>query len=376
MTTPEYSGARHDDIRRQQTRRARVPPLGVNLNAYYGISDQIIVVTAEAIAVFIHRRTGTLYFFHEQIEGFVNAYDEAYLGLWIMETPHLAPPMTPLQLPFDLSAYPTAAFEREWFIQAEAAQTGLPVQATLALAFQIAIEHYPLMAHASFATAKANFENARAAKTGPKTPLNKPTFGVVGASASAGPTAVGTSSAVGAGARPSYQQRQITRVVGQPFANIIPPPGDLVLPMHAHVSQFHSPYIPLHIPPLVDSSIPSRPAQPPWPSVLQPSSPHSISNYPFPQRAQSVCLAQYGFFDRHSANTRASWVQRRSGTPWAAGSLLKDRRRARQVVTEWQVISSTDPVEAPAKEQPMATPGVVQFGDDDGQSMPTHQHSV
>ena len=73
MTTPEYSGSRPDDIRRQQSRGARVPPPDLNLNAYYGISDQIIVVRAEAGAIFIDGRTGTLYFYQEDSEGFGTA---------------------------------------------------------------------------------------------------------------------------------------------------------------------------------------------------------------------------------------------------------------------------------------------------------------
>ena len=40
----------------------------------------------------------------------------------------------------------------------------------------------------------------------------------------------------------------------------------------------------------------------------------------------------------------------------AAGNLLKDPRRTRQVVVEGQVSSSTDTVESPAKGQSMATP--------------------
>ena len=54
MAAPEYSCARHDDIPRQQGRGAKVPPHSVNLNFYYGVDDQIIVVTAEAGAVFVH----------------------------------------------------------------------------------------------------------------------------------------------------------------------------------------------------------------------------------------------------------------------------------------------------------------------------------
>ena len=57
MVAPEYSVARHDDIRRQQGRRAKVPTRGVNLNLYYGVGYQIIVVTREAGAVFVHGRT-------------------------------------------------------------------------------------------------------------------------------------------------------------------------------------------------------------------------------------------------------------------------------------------------------------------------------
>ena len=47
--------------------------MGVDLNAYYGIGDQIIVGTAQAGAMFVHGRTGTLYFYHEEVGGFGNA---------------------------------------------------------------------------------------------------------------------------------------------------------------------------------------------------------------------------------------------------------------------------------------------------------------
>ena len=172
----------------------------MNLNAYYGISDQIIVVTAEAGAVFIHGRTGTLYFFQEEIEGFVNTYSEEYLGFWTTESAPLVRPMVPLLLLLDVSVYPASALERGWFVQNDAVQTAPRGQVTLALAFQVATEDYPFMAQATFATAKAAFQKARAAKTGPASPLNKNTIGVVGTSASAGATGVGTSSPVGASA--------------------------------------------------------------------------------------------------------------------------------------------------------------------------------
>ena len=57
-----------------------VRPLGVDLNAYYGIHDQIVVLTMQARALFIHVRTGTLYFYKKDVEGFENAYREADLS--------------------------------------------------------------------------------------------------------------------------------------------------------------------------------------------------------------------------------------------------------------------------------------------------------
>ena len=76
------------------------------MNHYYGVHDQVIVVTPEAGAVFIHGRTGTLYYYHEEVEGFINAYWEAYLGFLEVETPSVVPPSTTLPLPSDLTAYP------------------------------------------------------------------------------------------------------------------------------------------------------------------------------------------------------------------------------------------------------------------------------
>ena len=146
MAAPEYSGARHDDIRRQQGRRAKVPPRGVNLNLYYGVGDQIVVVMAEAGAVFVHGRTGTLYFYHEEVEGFVIAFGEAYLGFWEVETPHRVPPATPLPLPIDFTTYPATALDRVWFLHADTAPAVPPGQATLAVAFERAPGHYPLSA--------------------------------------------------------------------------------------------------------------------------------------------------------------------------------------------------------------------------------------
>ena len=81
------------------------------------------------------------------------------------------------------------------------------------------------MANANFASAKAEFEKLRNAKTGAATPIYKPTFGTSGTTASGGGTAMYTSSAAGAGVGPLYQQNQITCTVGNPLANLVLPPG-------------------------------------------------------------------------------------------------------------------------------------------------------
>ena len=51
--------------------------------------------------------------------------------------------------------------------------------------------------------------------------------------------------------------------------------------------------------------------------------------------------------------------------PRGAGSRLRDPGRARKVAVEEKVSSSTDTVEAPAKEQPMATLSGVQVREED-----------
>ena len=88
MAAPKYSGA-HDEIRRQQGRRMKFPPQGLNINLYYWVGDQIIVVTTEAGAVFGHGRTGQFYFYHEEVDGFGNAFGEPDLGFWEVETPYM-----------------------------------------------------------------------------------------------------------------------------------------------------------------------------------------------------------------------------------------------------------------------------------------------
>ena len=60
--------------------------------------------------MFVHGRTGTLYYYQQEVEGFVNANGDAYLGFWEVETPSVVPPSTTLPLPVDLAAYPPAHF--------------------------------------------------------------------------------------------------------------------------------------------------------------------------------------------------------------------------------------------------------------------------
>ena len=73
MAAPQYCGERPDEIRRQQRRRVKFPTHGLNLNLYYGVGDQIIVVTREAAALLVHGRPGTLDFYKEEVEGFDTA---------------------------------------------------------------------------------------------------------------------------------------------------------------------------------------------------------------------------------------------------------------------------------------------------------------
>ena len=99
------------------------------------------MVTTEACAVFPNGRTGTLYFYQQEVKGFANPFGEPYLGVWGVESPHMVPPSTPLPLPVDISTYPAAAFDRGWFLTADTAQAVLPGQATLALEFKLAAGH-------------------------------------------------------------------------------------------------------------------------------------------------------------------------------------------------------------------------------------------
>ena len=104
MAGLDYIASRHDEIRRDQSGRAKVLQLGVELNAYYGIGDHVIVLTVHARAMLIQGRSGTLYFKNEFGEGFVNAYGETYLRFCTQETQELAAEATPPSLLVELPA--------------------------------------------------------------------------------------------------------------------------------------------------------------------------------------------------------------------------------------------------------------------------------
>ena len=82
----------------------------MHLNHYSGVHNQAIEVTPEEGAIFVHGRTGTLYNYQEEVEGFINANGEAYIGFWEVEKASVIPPSRTLPLPADLAAYPLEHF--------------------------------------------------------------------------------------------------------------------------------------------------------------------------------------------------------------------------------------------------------------------------
>ena len=96
--------------------------------------------------------------------------------------------------------------------------------------------------------------------------------------------------------------------------------------------------------------------------------------------AQADLRANNPFASRNTSSTAPLATTEQVGSiaggdsPWASGSLLKDPRRARQVV-EGQVSSTTEPAESPMKETSQAIVEHVQDVDE-RQSAPTRQHSV
>ena len=107
--------------------------------------------------------------------------------------------------------------------------TGVPA---LAMDFHYAAGGYPLMAQASFASAKGEFEKVRVAKAGLARPSQKPT---VAASGPSGRTGAMAGRAAGAGVGLVVQQNQINPTVGNHFANQIPPQGVPGFPLQSSV---------------------------------------------------------------------------------------------------------------------------------------------
>lgn len=88
--------------------------------------------------------------------------------------------------------------------------------------FEYAHDDYSQGVNASFASAKAECEKVRAAKAGLATPSYKPT---VGTSSTSGTAEAMAGSTPGPGEWLLSQPDQLTRIVGLPFANLIPPQG-------------------------------------------------------------------------------------------------------------------------------------------------------
>ena len=118
-----------------------------------GIGDQFLVVSTEEAAMFVHRRTGSLYFYKAEVCRFVNAYGEAELSYCTQENPQQMSEVNPPSLMVDVAAYPSTAPERVWFLRPEATQPMPTGPATLALLFDYAHDHYPVKLNASFASA-------------------------------------------------------------------------------------------------------------------------------------------------------------------------------------------------------------------------------
>ena len=135
MAAPEYYGTREDEIQRQQSRRVRGPPQGVDLNAYYGITEQIVVLTADAGALSPTDAAEDT-FHKENVARFVNAYGEVDLSFWAKLAPHLFPPKIPPSLLTEFSADPSTAPEGACFLRPDAIELAPPGPGSLELAFQ------------------------------------------------------------------------------------------------------------------------------------------------------------------------------------------------------------------------------------------------
>ena len=122
MPAPQYSATRRYENLRQQNLRLRVPPHGLDLNAYYPIQDQILAGTLEAGSMFIHGPLGTLFFYDEEEFGFGTAYPEAYQSFWTQQTTNPAAFLTPPSGQVDNPVQYATAGHRAGFFRAQAPQ--------------------------------------------------------------------------------------------------------------------------------------------------------------------------------------------------------------------------------------------------------------
>ena len=99
----------------KKNRRMKVPLLAVDLTDYYGIGDEIIVGSLETREMFIQGRTGTIYFYNEDLERFVIGYREAYLSFGRKKHCLLRLDDSTI-FPRRFASYHTSAIERGWYL--------------------------------------------------------------------------------------------------------------------------------------------------------------------------------------------------------------------------------------------------------------------
>ena len=71
-------------VRQHQTRLQAKAPIGTVLNEYYSIPEQMLTATHHG-TIFVHARTGTLYFFVEEARAFLSSEGDIYLRFYANE---------------------------------------------------------------------------------------------------------------------------------------------------------------------------------------------------------------------------------------------------------------------------------------------------
>ena len=104
-----------------QARLQAKATIGTVLNEYYGILDQMMTAMHYG-TMFVHARTGTLYFFVEEAQAFISSEGDIYLSHhanepWRMpQGVRAAAARVMLTLEQDLSGYRLEALQRGWYL--------------------------------------------------------------------------------------------------------------------------------------------------------------------------------------------------------------------------------------------------------------------